>query len=529
MGWQSWWWWCTIAMTALLGVLVQRLVAGYRFYTKPEPASQATTPFSKDGSTETGRMDPNRQLVVPFIVLERVNWHKVLAKALELHEQRQSQALQALSRLLQLSLDAEEDYDLTSSTVSGKHQRTLLSTKLQDKIRRLADLYEAEVKLLRDEILLPIVTTQALSSGPFWDRDSKEPVVSRRNDSTFDSLRPPVLASRLQPSFWSRPTGDAAEGVPGGSLSASYDTVEQILAHLVRDWSSDGASLRAAIYPWVEQQLHQHVPAEADSSSSSPRVFVPGAGLGRLAWQVAQEGYHVEAVESSFLMCAVAAFVFRKLAQAQSKFNTTKKTNSEQHTRACQVTIFPYTLDSFRNEVDSQRRYDGVQIPDLDALNRVIAKQEDDCSVGSLSYTIHQQDWTSLFLNNNSLHRTYSGHLYHATITCYFLDTATHVYDTIFAIYQALHPNGLWINVGPLQWHRNAQIQLSADELKDVIIDMGFSILEWKMDTSPLDYRNQNVDPVTGTTRSTHGDVYYPLRFVARKSSRDKHINYETQ
>ena len=124
---------------------------------------------------------------------------------------------------------------------------------------------------------------------------------------------------------------------------------------------------------------------------------------------------------------------------------------------------------------------------------------------------------------------------YNAVVTCFFLDTATNVYEYVAAIASLLEARasgsttrdngsggGIWINVGPLQWHRNALLQVSANELRDILVLMGFDILHWSVDAEPVEYRNAAAVPgaaVAGGSipRSTQYHAYHPLRFVARK------------
>jgi hypothetical protein len=79
-----------------------------------------------------------------------------------------------------------------------------------------------------------------------------------------------------------------------------------------------------------------------------------------------------------------------------------------------------------------------------------------------------------------------------------------------------LKPDGLWINVGPVQWHRNALLRPSIDELRDLISAFGFEIVHWKVDATPLPYRQDDSDVPDGDSfvRYTNFDAYRPLRFV---------------
>ncbi len=109
-------------------------------------------------------------------------------------------------------------------------------------------------------------------------------------------------------------------------------------------------------------------------------------------------------------------------------------------------------------------------------------------------------------------------------MTCFFLDTATNIYEYIVTIRHALIPHGgVWINLGPVQWHENAVIQPSVDELRILIQDtFHFHISHGQVDLMPINYRNihetdtldQHFSYLSSTT-STRFEGYRPLRFVA--------------
>lgn len=40
-----------------------------------------------------------------------------------------------------------------------------------------------------------------------------------------------------------------------------------------------------------------------------------------------------------------------------------------------------------------------------------------------------------------------------SVLTCFFIDTANNIIDYIETIHKLLKPNGIWINLGPLEYH----------------------------------------------------------------------------
>jgi hypothetical protein len=107
---------------------------------------------------------------------------------------------------------------------------------------------------------------------------------------------------------------------------------------------------------------------------------------------------------------------------------------------------------------------------------------------------------------------------YQVVVTCFFLDTATNVLDHLRRIALLLPAGGVWVNAGPVQWHRNALVALTTRELRTAVEAAGFEVLEWRVDAEPLEYRSSSRTG-TGTT-STRVEAHYPLRFVARRKGR---------
>jgi hypothetical protein len=198
--------------------------------------------------------------------------------------------------------------------------------------------------------------------------------------------------------------------------------------------------------------------------------------LGRLAWDLAVAGHMVEANEVSLTMACVAHKIM----------NTTQSSS---------FAVYPFVTDFFVNEVNSQQRYQAVRVqPPLKGLT----------TNGHLSYTVG--DFVQLY---GSPQASY----YDCVVTCFFLDTAANVMQYLAILSNILPKGGKWINVGPLQWHSNAQLHPSVDELKGLIELFGFRIDKWSVDDKPVDYRLE--DPTT--VRFTKYEGYQPLRMVATK------------
>jgi carnosine N-methyltransferase len=209
--------------------------------------------------------------------------------------------------------------------------------------------------------------------------------------------------------------------------------------------------------------------------------------LGRLAFDICVSGYTVEANEISLSMAAVAHAILQR-----------KMTGS----------VHPFALDYFANEVEAERRYDTARFPDVEVKSYTK-------NAGNLSYTIGD------FVDVYRWQRPRGS--FSAVVTCFFIDTATNLYEYLATIDHLLGPGGVWVNIGPLRWHANSLLHPSVDELRTIVESsfFGFEIIKWSVDVSPSEYRSEENEfrGMDGSqfVRSTAYDGYRPLRFVAIK------------
>lgn len=402
---------------------------------------------------------------IAFTTIHIPDWN-VLSKAILAHEHEQHTILEQLSRSLQIALQTEQDLCLEPT----------LSTSLKQRITALAQLFEQNMFILKSQILQPFELQSVLSDGSSNDGT---------RDTTFDDTHNPLGVEQATSTTM---LGYCYRATKSSDSSASYDTIQQVMAHLVRDWSPEGASIRENLYSWCLAQLPSTSSNKQQHQQQS--ILLPGAGMGRLAFDLAVQGHRVHAIETSLSMMSAVSWLFQS-------------TDS--------IELHPYVSDALTNEVDSNLRYTPVTIlcPDVSLIP----------TEASLSFTL--TDFVHLPMTPGS---------YDVVVTCFFIDTATNIFDYIQTIHKALSAaaaaggnnnnegggggGGMWINVGPIQWHRNAQLFPSGDELRAMITNMGFVIEHWSVDQQPMEYRNRNEQQ---HQRSTHYDSYCPLRFVARK------------
>jgi len=335
----------------------------------------------------------------------------------------------------------------------------LLAEKLRKKIGWIAECLEKDYATLQ-ELMQPFDITLGLPFEGFHGDNSEQDVLHSNSNTCTDA------SERRYMPILGRRRADNDE-------NTSYDSAAQVITHIVRDWSACGSKIRLSLYGWCTDMLQKY----ALRRDNLP-VLVPGSGLGRLAYEISGAGYPVEANDVSISMAAVA---YRFL-----------------NGRVRKGTLHPFCFDFLVNEVDSGKRYDSITYPDIEV------------SIGSnrgFSYTIG--DFVHTY-GTQQHHRQHS-----AIVTCFFIDTATNIYEYLAVIRSVLCSGGVWINVGPVQWHGNALIQPSCDEMKLLIEGFGFEMLTWSLDSKPVNYRH-NED---GNSRYTKAEAYLPIRFVARKET----------
>jgi SAM-dependent methyltransferase len=434
----------TTPSTTLVTSLVAAAILGYIFLSAQrckhhQPTTTPTPPVVLDTpsviATTYRPFVASEYQVIPFVVLVDPEW-KDIARALERYEEEVAVLMNGLSRSLEVAKESE--WDLFPSFSDNEF---LLSKQLQRRINRMAVLLENNTRLLQNDLLLPFPVTKLLP---------KEDSNNARQE-TF----------KHTPSEQEPPHRVTKEDVE----SSSYDCVAQVMAHITRDWTRLGRLVRQRTYDWCRQEISSRL-AAADSS-----ILIPGAGLGRLAFDLASLGYSVEANELSLLMASAAHAILQRKVQA---------------------TLCPFLNDFFTNEVESEWRYEAVEFPDVDTTIPMS---------GSLSFSVG--DFVETYANP---HRLFDG-----IVTCFFLDTATNIYEYLWTIQNVLRVDGVWVHVGPLQWHRNALLHPSANELRGLIESFGFEILHWSIDSQPIDYRYES----TTKTRSTKYEAFKPLRMVA--------------
>ena len=192
--------------------------------------------------------------------------------------------------------------------------------------------------------------------------------------------------------------------------------VQSTLKQFMRDWSSEGAAERQACYDPILSELVRAFPD--GNCRNDTRVLVPGAGLGRLAFEIAKLGFNSEGNEFSLFMLVASNFVLNKC----------KAVNGYK--------IYPWIHQVSNNlRIDDMTRH--ISIPDVDP-NELIEDSLFSMTAGDFLEVYADVEYAGAF---------------DCIVTCFFIDCAHNINDFIELIHKILKPGGRWINLGPLLYH----------------------------------------------------------------------------
>ena len=169
--------------------------------------------------------------------------------------------------------------------------------------------------------------------------------------------------------------------------------------------------------------------------------------MGRLLYEFAKQGFKAQGNEFSYYMLLCSNFILNC---------TTKKEEFE---------IQPF-IHSFSNVFWEDAPFKSFKVPDENLMEELSKNPEGEMSMVAGEFIDVYKKQTSSW---------------YSVVTCFFIDTASNIIDYIETIHSILKVGGLWVNFGPLLYHysemeKECSIELSWDELKHIISNMGFDI-----------------------------------------------------
>lgn len=198
------------------------------------------------------------------------------------------------------------------------------------------------------------------------------------------------------------------------------DKARSTIRQFYRDWSAEGAVERDACYGPIYRALDVEKARYPDRQPL--KVLVPGAGLGRLVFDLCRLGYVTEGNEISYHQLLASSYIL----------NCTEK--------AGQHTIYPW-IHSFSNHQSRESQFRSYKIPDIHPQATLTETQ----GIGSMQMCA--ADFLCLY--GDESHKD----IYDAVAAAFFLDTAPNLIRYLEVIRNCLKPGGVLINVGPLLWH----------------------------------------------------------------------------
>ncbi|KAJ5912411.1 hypothetical protein N7504_001294 [Penicillium tannophilum] len=283
------------------------------------------------------------------------------------------------------------------------------------------------------------------------------------------------------------------------ATSADVNKAHSTIRQFYRDWSAEGRIEREVCYDPVLNDLRNEFQVRRDAGEEI-RVLVPGAGLGRLVFEVCMAGFAAEGNEISYHQLLASSWILN-------------------HTNGPQAhALHPFALH-FSNLKSRAQQLRSVMIPDVHPGTAIGAAGASGSTLGSMSMSA--ADFVVLYSQPDNREA------FDAVATVFFIDTAPNLIRYIQAMQNCLKDNGLWINVGPLLWHfedgqhrkdsdgdaagigEPGNVELTEEEVICLVERMGF-----RFETLPGDRRYcgyiQDDD-------SMLQNLYRPSHWVARK------------
>lgn len=240
---------------------------------------------------------------------------------------------------------------------------------------------------------------------------------------------------------------------------------------------------------------------------SPPRILVPGSGLCRLVWELANEGYNCEGNEFSYFMLLCSYYILNICNQQKS------------------ITLYPYITET-KNWYMFSDRSTSIQIPDVNPRDVMYNNNNGSLSMCAGDFYEIYNDLENIKINDNSdqLQNTQLHHnLYDCVCTCYFIDCAPNILDYISTISYILKHNGYWINFGPLLYHysdihndNEISIDLTWEQIVNALDKFGLKLIEQKYNN--ISYYTQ---PQNSMMETRYNCVFAVIQKVGNDTTRD--------
>ncbi|KAL2256251.1 hypothetical protein VTK26DRAFT_1927 [Humicola hyalothermophila] len=291
----------------------------------------------------------------------------------------------------------------------------------------------------------------------------------------------------------------------GSAKHNDIDKARSTIRQFYRDWSAEGAREREVCFGPVMRAIAAE--RQARPSGHPPlKVLVPGAGLGRLVFELCLAGYDAEGNEISYHQLLASSYILNCCE------------------RAGQHTVYPW-IHTFSNHRTRANHLRGYAIPDVHCATE-LTRAEQMRPVGTMSMSA--ADFLCLYAQEDR------AAAYDVVATVFFLDTAPNLIRYLDTIFHCLKPGGILVNIGPLLWHFEGRVwdrdegedgsgdankdtsgiadpgnfELTDEEVMELVAQVGFEI-EW--------HETGIEAPYISDTESMLQTTYRASAWVARK------------
>ncbi|CAD6914044.1 unnamed protein product [Tilletia controversa] len=259
------------------------------------------------------------------------------------------------------------------------------------------------------------------------------------------------------------------------------EKVRSTIKQFVRDWSEEGRVEREAAYGPIIDAVKARFGHMSVQQKAALHILVPGAGLGRLAWEFARLGYSCQGNEFSFYMLVASHFVLNE-------------------TRCAGEHVLYPNVHSASNWTSARDMLQAVLVPD------VVPSDLPD----GVDFSMVVGEFVEVYGRPAERER------WQCVATSFFIDTARNIVQYLEVINSVLELGGYWVNAGPLLWHfengpGDLSIELTLEETMDLVRKMGFEVEEERM---------LEMQMYTGVGAGMLTYQYRPAFWVARKVRR---------
>ncbi|KAI1624073.1 N2227-like protein [Exophiala viscosa] len=257
-------------------------------------------------------------------------------------------------------------------------------------------------------------------------------------------------------------------------MSKAHSTIRQFY----RDWSHKGFIQEVRpLLDIISEDLDIHMTGPRSDRRLS-NILLPGAGLGRILFELCRWGWNITGNEISYHQLLASNFIL----------NAT--TNPDQYE------IYPFAT-TFTNTISRENQLARHTIPDTHPAQTL-------AELSSTGHPIGEMNMTA-----GDFVLSYSGpdtrESFDAVISVFFIDTAPNLFRYIETVRNCLKPNGTWINIGPLLWHFDDRVHGGSHNEGDSNSSGGRQKAEVGQQTQQSHSHSNNTSSTpTGSSTSTH-------------------------